>query len=45
MDLNLTMADKLLTFNAFVEATPKAIQEKSVVPGVYNATVEFEVFL
>lgn len=33
----------LLTFNAFVEATPKAIQDKSVVPGIYNATVEFEV--
>ncbi|MEQ4693594.1 fimbrial protein [Providencia manganoxydans] len=33
----------LLTFNAFVQASPNAIANKSVVPGMYNATVEFEV--
>ena len=33
----------LLTFNAFVQASPTAIANKSVVSGMYNATVEFEV--
>lgn len=33
----------LLTFNAFVQATPTAISNRNVVSGGYSATVEFEV--
>lgn len=31
-----------LPFKAFVQATPEAIQQKSVVPGIYIATVQFK---
>lgn len=31
-----------LSFKAFVQATPDAVQKKSVAPGIYMATVQFE---